>query len=137
MAWGADDLTAIIAAKDKGIANMQVCGFQYRENSQTISSSTQNARQKMNATLEQYKWINNLLSELSDSPLSNKDKQYLRTIERPKKKYYFNSLGKNCTDYIKGNPFRLLECYWLLHPLHFSPLAYLKWYLSSIYYLLK
>lgn len=137
LAWGSDDLTAIIAAKDKGIANMQQCGFQYRENSLTISCSTQNARQKMDATLEQYKRINSLLTELSDSQLSDEDIQYLQTIEKPQKRYYFNSLGKNCTDYIKGNPFKLIECYRLLRPLHFSLLAYLKWYLSSIYYLLK
>lgn len=38
LAWGSDDISAYIAASRAGIANMQVPGFQYRINSQTISS---------------------------------------------------------------------------------------------------
>lgn len=39
LAWASDDITAYTAAKKNGIANMQVPGFQYRVNSQTISST--------------------------------------------------------------------------------------------------
>lgn len=49
LAWGSDDITSYIAAKDTGIANMQVPGFQYRINAQTISS-TGDAEKKLTAT---------------------------------------------------------------------------------------
>ena len=133
LAWGTDDITATLAAKEKGIANAQVFGFQYRENPLTITCSTDNARIKMGAVMSQYSWYQNLLKELSVTELSLTDSKYLKTIGIPQKEYYFKSLGKACTDYIKGSPLRLLECYRQLRPLHFSVAAYAKWYLSSVY----
>lgn len=38
-AWGSDDMTAYLAAKEKGVANSQVPMFQYRESSVTITRS--------------------------------------------------------------------------------------------------
>ena len=135
LAWGSDDVTAAIAAKDGGIANMQAFGFQYRENARTITSSSDNARIKLQATLAQYEWFGNLLAALSKTKLTDEDVGFLNTIGTPRKVYYYKSMGKNCTDYIKGNPFRLLECYRLLESLHFPIGAFLKWYTSSIYHL--
>lgn len=135
LAWGSDDITAVLAAKEKGIANTQEYGFQYRTNSQSITNSSKDARIKINATLAQYKWFGELLRELSKKSLSESDAYLLSTIERPRKDYYFKSLGKDCTDYIKGRPRRLFECYRMLKPIHFSPLAYLKWYISSIFHI--
>lgn len=135
LAWGSDDVTAAMAAKEGGIANTKTCGFQYRENSQTITSSSKNARLKLDATLEQYEWFGNLLTELSQTGLTDEDTRFLNTIQIPRKDYYYKSIGKNCTDYIRGNPSRLLECYRLLKPMCFSVRAFLKWYISSIYHL--
>jgi glycosyltransferase involved in cell wall biosynthesis len=137
LAWGSDDITAAMAAKEKGIANTQAYGFQYRTNSQTITSSSDYAWVKLKATLTQYKWFGELLKELSTKTLSEEDAYYISTIEKPRKDYYFNSMGKDCTDYVKGHPLRLLECYKLLKPVKFSSFAYLKWYLSSIYHTIK
>lgn len=39
LAWGADNISAVNAAKHKGIANTQVITFQYRDNAMSISSS--------------------------------------------------------------------------------------------------
>lgn len=39
LAWGSDDISAFIAAKDTGIANGQVPMFQYRKNTKSISST--------------------------------------------------------------------------------------------------
>ncbi len=136
LAWGSDDLTAVKAAEERGIANTQTFGFQYRENSQTITSSSVHACIKMKATLTQYHWYDNLLKQLSATTLSDEDARYLATIETPRKAYYYKSLGKDCSDYIKGRPDRLLACYRLLKPIHFSPFAFIKWYLSSIYHYL-
>ena len=137
LAWGSDDITATMAAKEKGIANTQQPGFQYRENSRSITSSTANARQKMLATLQQYDWFGQFLETIRETgtELSHADQTYLKTIAIPRQRYYYNSFGKNCRDYIKGNPVRLLWCYRQLQPLHFSLAAYAKWYLSSIYHL--
>jgi len=134
LAWGSDDITAAKAAKEQGIANTQAFGFQYRENSRTISSSPVHARLKIEATMTQYHWYGELLKELAKTKLTEEDAHQLATIEAPRKDYYYKSLGKDCTDYIKGRPQRLLECYGLLKPVCFSPLAYLKWYVSSIYH---
>lgn len=38
-AWGSDDMTAYLAAKERGVANSQVPIFQYRESSVTITRS--------------------------------------------------------------------------------------------------
>lgn len=133
LAWGTDDITATLAAKEKGIANTQAYGFQYRENSLTITSSSANARIKIEAVLLQYSWYHNFLKELSVAELSSSDSKYLKTIEKPQKEYYFKSFGKACTDYIKGNPLRLMKCYRRLQSLHFPAAAFGKWYLSSIY----
>lgn len=133
LAWGTDDITATLAAKEKGIANTQAYGFQYRENSLTITSSSANARIKIEAVLLQYNWYYSFLKGLSVAELSSSDSKYLKTIEKPQKEYYFKSLGKACTDYIKGNPLRLMKCYRRLQSLHFPAAAFGKWYLSSIY----
>lgn len=47
-AWGSDDLTAYIAARETGTANTQVPVFQYRISSQTISNSG-NEKDKISA----------------------------------------------------------------------------------------
>ncbi|MCD8298084.1 MAG: glycosyltransferase [Prevotella sp.] len=61
LAWGSDDISAYIAAKDTGIANMQVPGFQYRVNSHTISR-TGNVDIKLLAINKEEQWYNEFLS---------------------------------------------------------------------------
>lgn len=61
LAWGADDISAYIAASEKGIANMQVPGFQYRINSQTISSKG-DASIKLNAINIAESWYQDFLA---------------------------------------------------------------------------
>ena len=132
LAWGADDITAIIAAKEKGIANTEAFCFQYRENSQTISSAASNAKTKIEARLAQYRRFADFLNEQSHADLSPTDRNYLQTIEEPKKKYFEKALSKDCIDYIKGNPLRLLWCYHHLKPFSYGKVTFLKWYLKSI-----
>lgn len=61
MAWASDDISAYIAAKDTGIANLQYPGFQYRINSQTISN-TCFVEEKLAAIQQEEKWYNDFLS---------------------------------------------------------------------------
>lgn len=60
LAWSSDDISAYIAAKDTGIANMQVPGFQYRVNSLTLSN-TGNVAYKMRAIDEEVDWYRSFL----------------------------------------------------------------------------
>lgn len=55
LAWGSDDISAYIAAKDFGIANLQIPAFQYRVNSQTISKKG-NTLIKLDAIDKEEKW---------------------------------------------------------------------------------
>ena len=136
LAWGSDDITAVMAARERGVANTQTFCFQYRDNGDTISSNTSNARIKMLATRSQYEWFAHFFQAIDTNKLSNDDRRLLDTIDKPRKRFFFNSVGKNCTDYIKGNPLRLAWCFRQLKPFHFSFAAYAKWYVSSIYHLI-
>lgn len=60
LAWGADDLTAIIAAQEKGIANTQSPGFCYRESHLTLSSKG-SADSKMQAVSQEKDWMDRFL----------------------------------------------------------------------------
>ena len=132
LAWGSDDITAIMAAKEKGIANTEAFCFQYRENSQTITSAASNAKTKIEARITQHQWYSTFLNEQSHAALSATDYNYLQTIGTPQKKYFQKALSKDCIDYIKGNPLRLLWCYRHLQPFHYSKTTLLKWYIKSI-----
>lgn len=63
-AWGADAISAYRAAGQKGIANTRTPGFQYRRNSLTISSNTQNIKGKLDALKEEKKWFETFLREV-------------------------------------------------------------------------
>ena len=132
LAWGSDDITAVIAAEEKGIANTQSFCFQYRINQFTISRSTKNTKLKIQAILMQKEWYSRLLEKQATKKLSSIDLNYLRTIDNKQTKFYQMVLGQICTDYIKGNPIRLIKCCLWLKSFHWSKAIYLKWYLSSL-----
>ena len=56
-AWGSDAITAYMMAGQKGIANTKEVGFQYRVNSQTISSSPSNIDGKIMAIMKERNWF--------------------------------------------------------------------------------
>ena len=68
LAWGSDDISAIIAASKNGVANTQKVVFQYRRNSQTISK-TGNLILKMQAVIQKEKWLNNYLHQGCENSL--------------------------------------------------------------------
>lgn len=73
LAWSSDDLSAYIAASYNGVANTQAVVFQYRVNSQTISS-TGNADSKMDASISYFNWIHNYISR----PTANHEDEMFR-----------------------------------------------------------
>lgn len=131
LAWGSDDISAVRAATSKGIANTLIPCFEYRQNSQTITSS-KNARTKLEATLASHKWFMEFIKGLDVDCLSDRDKERFMTINTVCKTYYYKSLGKNCADDLRGNPFRIPFWYRSLAVFGFSPLLFLKWYIKSV-----
>ena len=132
LAWGSDDITALRAAKEQGIANTQVVCFQYRNNGQTITSSADNAKIKIEAFVAQHRWFSAFLQEQSEKKLSEEDARYLHTIEAPRHKAIIKALGRYVPDYVKGNPVRLLWCYNRLKHLGTGGMMFLKWYYISL-----
>ncbi len=78
LAWGADDITAIIAAKEAGIANTQRPCFCYRINSSTISS-TGDVDIKMEAIYKERAWYEHFLSS---KPENEQDWKFWICIKR-------------------------------------------------------
>lgn len=132
LAWGSDDITAVLAAKEKGIANMQQFGFLYRDNAKTISNSSEHAKYKIEATLAQYEWFLHFLKKFSPHEVPHEDLLYLETIKKPCTEFFRNSLAKDCIDYISGRPSRLLWSYRRLKTMHYSKAVFCKWFIKSI-----
>jgi hypothetical protein len=63
LAWASDDITAVRASLQTGIANTDKLGFYYRENRFTISNSA-SERVKAEATCMEKEWYENLLSRV-------------------------------------------------------------------------
>lgn len=64
LAWGSDDITAYINAKENGVANTQVLVFQYRQTSITLSSIS-NGKIKLEALEKEKLWTEQFLSQSS------------------------------------------------------------------------
>lgn len=62
LAWGSDDITAYINAKEHGVANTQVPVFQYRQTSITLSSIS-NGKIKLQALSKEKEWTKQFLSK--------------------------------------------------------------------------
>lgn len=132
LAWGSDDMTAVLASREHGIANTETFCFQYRNSRYTITSSAANAKIKIEARLTQLNWYSSLLKQLSKQELTLADNHYLLTIDRPMRKYFEKSLGNECPAYIKGAPQRLLWCIRQLKPFYIGKTTFLMWYIKSL-----
>lgn len=136
LAWGSDDITAVQAAIGNGIANTQTFCFQYRDSTQTISQSKDNSFAKIEATLKNYLWFHSFLDNLSTHELSATDRNYFRTIDAPRQRYYQDLFGMHCIEHMRGIPKRAIKCYRFLKAVHYKKTLYLRWYLKSIYLIL-
>lgn len=132
LAWGSDDVTAVRAARNGGIANTLTPCFEYRQNRHTITSSN-NARLKLDASLSAYEWFCAFIDSLDKNAVPVEERKYLESIESVARMYYYKSLGKNCADDLRGNPFKIPYWYNALKRFHFSPILFAKWYVKSIY----
>lgn len=83
-----DDISAYIAAKDFGIANTLDFGFQYRDNSQTISRNQHNMKDKVEAFKLAKKWYISFLE--NNSSCSNIDSLYKDKLKNSLNGYIYN-----------------------------------------------
>lgn len=81
LAWGSDDLTAYLAAREHGVANTQVPVFQYRKNPYTITNSGR-CRLKLRDIQMLYEQIGLLLNEQTPRPLDVKEADYRKALIR-------------------------------------------------------
>ena len=77
-AWGSDDISAIIAAKESGIVNTPNVVFQYRDNNASITR-TPHSFGKIRAVLLEAIWKNNFLKTPAKDAT---DEEYRKTLRR-------------------------------------------------------
>lgn len=109
LAWGSDDISAIIGAMKNGVANTQTVVFQYRRNRYTIST-TGNIMTKVGAILAEDKWY----QEFFDSYKGDEhDRLYAEEMKRNDHRRVQKKIGLTIAEQIHVNPFRIL--YWVRH----------------------
>ena len=90
MAWGSDDISAIIAASKNGVANTQTLCFQYRVNSQTITNSG-NYGIKVEAIVQERAWYELFLE--NRLPQNDMEQKYYDVICRNKNRFFDRKIG--------------------------------------------
>jgi glycosyltransferase involved in cell wall biosynthesis len=108
-AWGSDDLSAAVAAIDKGVANTQQPGFQYRKSGQTISSDNSNAIQKIESIRRIYDFYANFLKKVPEERL---DKLYYKLLKESFQNERLKALAWNIGADLKNHPQHILTM-WL------------------------
>ena len=110
LAWASDDISAIIAAKERGIANTQKVCFHYRVNSQTISNAG-NVICKLHAIEKEQKWYEKFLKNEPDNEL---DKKYWACLKRMQFNFFEKKRGNTIAKDLKDNSmFRII--YYFIH----------------------
>lgn len=109
LAWGSDDISAIIGASLNGVANTQKVVFQYRRNRQTIST-TGNINIKIKAILEEKKWYTDYLRNEFDNEI---DALYSSQMNEILLHYYEKKICNLIAIDIKKSKFRFL--WWLIY----------------------
>ena len=105
-AWGSDDLSAIIAAKEVGVANTNRPGFLYRINSQTITNNTSNVNRKLECCKKVFQFYKDFLST---NPVDELDKIYVGFLKRSLSKEYSKALAWDLAADIAAHPVHILK----------------------------
>lgn len=108
-AWGADDASAVMSAKDCGVANTYYPVFQYRVSSLTISNNTDNIWEKIasqNSVFDYYETI------LKKEPSSAVDKVYWKLITKYFSKYKDKAISHDIGDDLANRPSHI--CKWVI-----------------------
>jgi glycosyltransferase involved in cell wall biosynthesis len=105
-AWGSDDLSAIIAAKESGVSNTNKPGFLYRINSQTITNNTSNVNRKLECCKKVFQFYKDFLSK---NPVDELDKIYVGFLKRSLSKEYSKALAWDLAADIAAHPVHILK----------------------------
>jgi len=87
MAFSSDDISVVIAAKEKGIANMQEFGYQYRNTPYTITNSGK-IEDTCKVILLAKQWYIDFLSKKAADSSDNK----MRELSLEKIKFYYHNI---------------------------------------------
>jgi len=101
LAWASDDITTARAAFPYGIANTQKVGFQYRENSLTISKSGYSAI-KIEAKIKEKEWFRQFINDIEQCILQSSDDE---------EKQYFGKVKIGFEEHYKQQVFQYLKEY--------------------------
>lgn len=107
-AWGSDDISAIIAARQAGIANTHNIVFKYRANPYSISSSG-SIDIKMSALTDEEKWYRIFLNEYECK--DNNDLLFKNFIFKEIKKHYSKKRLRMIADDLMNEPLHIFR--WL------------------------
>ena len=118
LAWGSDDITAIKAAMEKGIANTETIVFQYRKNQFTISTGgkTVNDKLRVIALKKQYEWYSNFLMDEPKDPI---DKKYWLSLSKMLSDKFRKSYIIYVAKDLYNNTFKSL-LYWIRYRKNFD-----------------
>ncbi len=113
-AWGTDDITAVLAATDKGIANTHEVVFLYRSNPFSISSSG-DIKIKLNAIKQEENWYRDYLT-CGDS--GKNDNIYKQMIIKEFRKSFQKKRLRIIADDLMLHPFNLFK--WLISAAYYD-----------------
>ena len=107
LAWASDDITSVIMAEEKGIANTSSIVFQYRVSPSTISSKS-GYKTKIDAIRDEKKWFQAFLKKETSEEIN---KKYKKSIENCFENHFNKKYVIYITRDIKKNRIRFF--YWL------------------------
>lgn len=107
LAWGSDDISAIIGAMKNGVANTQVPVFQYRRNRYTISS-TGNTMIKVEAIIAENKWYREFLEYYRGD---KQDCLYALEMKESLNRRFQKKLGLTIAYQLRNNRLKIL--FWI------------------------
>ena len=128
-AWEADDMTAYVTAQKGGVANVQMPGFLYRINSQTISSSTNNTGKKLQAHLLANKIYDKLLA---NQPNDKVDDFYKKVLIHSRQTHINKAFRIDLSADISGSVFRFLTWFFKKKKYAISNKTLIKAFITSI-----
>lgn len=105
LAWGTDDITALIAASKAGVANTQHIVFQYRVNHLTIST-TGKIDHKLDAMFVERQWFDMFLSK---QPTTDLDSKYHQLLLNLLSKHYDKMYGLYISFALRKNIFSIFR----------------------------
>ena len=110
-AWGSDAITAYMMAGQKGIANTENVGFQYRVNSQTISMDISNVEGKMEAIKKERQWFEEFYKTM---PSNERDLEFYQRLHADNNSYFERMAAGDLIRNISASPIHN-SLKWLRH----------------------